>query len=123
MKKHINLNLNQLALPFGQTRSDVLSYENRAKAFWALSFVCLACLVIYIYAVNATARNVSLRASLEREANDLNTEIASLEFQYIARTNNITPEIARQYGFVETAEPLYVSKGEDSSLSFNTQNR
>lgn len=118
-----NINLNQLTLPFGQVKSGILSLDNRVRAFWTLSFVCVACLVIYVYAVNATARNVALRAALEREATELNSEIAGLEFEYIARTGEVTLERAQALGFSEVKEPLYVSKDDSSSLSFNPQTR
>jgi len=66
---------------------------------------------------------VALRASLEREATELSGELATLEFQYIARTGEVTLEMAQQYGFVEVKEPLYVSRDGAPSLSFNTENR
>ncbi len=112
-----------MTLPFSQGRAMAFSYEHRTAAFWVLSAACLLSLVTYVYAVNATAHNVSLRASLERESTELNTELATLEFQYIALKSGVTLETAHEYGFTEVKEPLYVSRGENNSLSFNTQSR
>jgi hypothetical protein len=124
MKRKINFNEQQLTLPFGQGRVMAFSYEHRAKTFWILSAACLLSLVSYVYAVNATAHNVSQRASLEREATELNTELATLEFQYIGLKSGVTLETAHEYGFTEVEKPLYVSRGEGrGSLSFNTQSR
>lgn len=119
MKKHINFN--QLSLPFGESRTRAISYDDRAKAFWFLATACLFSLVAYVYAVNATARNIAERGALELEAVELNAELATLEFSYIALTHGITLETARHYGFTEVAEPLYVAKDGESALSFNAQ--
>ncbi len=114
------MNLNQLSLPFNEVRAQALSYENRAKTFWVLSAICLCSFISYIYAVNATARYVAQRSALEQEAADLHADLATLEFQYIAMTSDITLETAAQYGFTEVREPLYVAKDGAPALSFNT---
>ncbi len=116
-----NINLNQLALPFGQARSRSIPYEDRLKAFWFLAGLCLFSLGAYIYAVNATARNVSMRAALERESAELTAELATLEFQYITLKGEVTLAVAAEYGFEEVRKPLYVSRDEKPSLSFNTE--
>ena len=127
MKKNINLNLNQLSLPFsslgskrGMARAlSSVSYDDRAKAFWFLTGACLFALATYVYAVNATAHHVAERAALEREASDLSAEIATLEFRSIALKGDITLDLARQYGFEEVEKPLYVASDKADSLSFN----
>ena len=119
-----NINLNQLSLPFSQGRSRAISYDDRVRAFWFLTGACFLSLVVYVYAVNATARNVALRASLEKESTELGAELATLEFQYIDLKGEVTIERAGEYGFQEVKEPLYVSReSSEASLSFNTQNR
>ncbi len=124
MMRKQKFNYNQLSLPLGEGRAaTALSFENRTKAFWALSSACLLSLVLYVYAVNATAHNVAMRASLEREAAELTGELASLEFQYINLQGDVTLTRAAEYGFEEVKEPLYVSKTAGNSLSFNTQSR
>lgn len=125
MNMKTRISLNQLSLPFGQRaggrRALALSYEDRVKAFWFLSSALLVAFVAYVYAVNATAHHVAERAALEREASNLNAELATLEFQSIAMKNDVTIEVARQYGFEEVAQPLYVAKKSDAALSFNAK--
>ena len=124
MKKNFNLSFNQLSLPFGQTSQGrkglTISYDDRAKAFWFLAGACIFALVVYIYAVNATAHHVAERAALERQSANLSTELATLEFESIALKNDVTLDVAHQYGFQEVAKPLYVASDQAESLSFNT---
>lgn len=100
-----------------------ISYEDRVRTFWFLATVCLISLGAYVYAVNSTARNVALRSELERQVVNLNTELAGLEFQYIKLKNEVTLEIAKELGYQEVRQPLYISRGSAPSLSFNTENR
>lgn len=124
MNRRTNLNQSQLALPFGEVRASLFSYENRQRIFWSLASVCLLSLGLYIYAVNATAHNVAMRVALENEATSLNADLATLEFRYISLKNDVTLDTARAYGFSEVREPLYVSRtSEANSLSFNSQTR
>lgn len=121
MTKHLkNLNLNQLSLPFGQGRTRSLSYDDRARVFWFLTSAVFFSLIVYVYAVNATAHHVAERAALEREASDLGASLADLEFQSIALKSDVTLEVARSYGFEEVKEPLYVAQKSGAALSFNT---
>jgi len=125
MKKNLNLNLNQLPLPFSNGKTakvlSAVSYDDRVRAFWFLAGAFLFALATYIYAVNATAHHVAERAALEREAANLSSEIATLEFQSIALKSDITLDVARSYGFTEVEKPLYVSADKANSLSFNAE--
>ncbi len=117
------MTLNQMSLPFGEAKAELLSYDNRVKTFWTLAMLCLLAFVAYFYAINVTAHNVAQRGALEREAGNLTTEIASLEFQYIGLKDQVTIETAHGLGFKEVSNPLYVARGGNNSLSFNTVNR
>ncbi len=125
MTRKQKFNYNQLTLPLSEVRdrAAALSIDHRAKAFWFLASTCMLSFVLYVYAVNATAHNVAMRASLEREAAELTGELATLEFQYISLQGDVTLARAAEYGFEEVKEPLYVSKTSGNSLSFNTQSR
>lgn len=85
--------------------------------------VSILSLCIYIYAINTTARNVASRQDLERQIADLSVRLDSLEFAYIGLKNNVTIDLAYQYGFREARKPLYVSRIQTASLSFNTPDR
>lgn len=104
-------------------KAKVISYENRVRFFWTLAAICLALLFVYIYSINATARNIAERQSWERQMARINSELNSLEFTYIELKNDVTLELAHQYGFREARNPLYVSRTQNSSLSYNTPER
>lgn len=85
--------------------------------------VSILSLSIYIYAVNATARNIVARQDLERQIANTRANLNSLEFAYIELKNNITIELAYLYGFKEVRNPLYISRTNPASLSYNTLRR
>ena len=97
------------------------TYHNRAYFFWILVTVSILSLSVYIYAINTTARNVALQQVLEKQMAKVSASLDPLEFAYIELKNNITIELAHDYGFRETKSPLYVSRLRATTLSFNTQ--
>ena len=114
------INLNQLSLPFGEMPRVINSYHNRAVVFLILAGISLLSLVIYIFSINATARNIAHRQELERQIANVRTNLDGLEFSYIELKNNVTLELAHQHGFKEVNNPLYVSRNK-TSLSFNNK--
>ncbi len=128
MSRRINFNDEQLALPFGESRVaglslNAISSEARQRIFWTLAGISLFSLFIYFYAINAIARNTALRQNLEAHMADASGKIAALEFAHIELENQVTEELARQYGFEEVKAPLYVSRTKTSALTLNTTSR
>ncbi len=122
MSRRIRINDNQLALPFGQAAALHFNLENRRYYFWALASVSILSLMVYIYAIQATAKNVAMRQNLETRLAEVNGQLTSLEFSYIELKNNIDLDTARAYGFEETEDELYVSRNAAKSLTLNTPN-
>jgi hypothetical protein len=122
MPRKINFdNDNQMHLPFNQAQSRSISFEDRERAFWFLVSASLLSLVVYVYAINAAAHHIAVRENLEKQVAETNARLGTLEFNVIALKNNITLEVAQNYGFSEVKAPLYVSRtGTESALSFNT---
>ena len=104
-------------------KTRTISYDNRVRFFWTMVVVSILSIFIYVYAVNATARNIVTRQSLERQIGNISANLNSLEFAYIELKNNVTIELAYYYGFKEVKNPLYVSRTNRASLSFNTFRR
>lgn len=123
MRRKIQLNLNQLALPFSEGNSKALSLEGRERFFWGLVSVSLCSLLIYVYAINAAAHHIAVRQNLEKQVERLNGDLSVLEFETIALKNGVTMEVATNYGFSEVREPLYVSRDAENSLTLNTVKR
>lgn len=121
--KKLKFNHNQLALPFDKLRASTISYDLRAKVFWSLALIAFASVILYIYGVNATARNIASRQHLERELLELSHSVQALEFSYIKLANNVTLESAYERGFKEEKTPLFVSRSKAQALTLNTINR
>lgn len=99
-----------------------ISYDKRVRLFWLLATISALSLFIYIYAVNAIARNIATRQDLEEQIAQTSANFDSLEFAFIELGNNITIELAYQQGFQEAKSPLYIPRHRPQSLSFNTAN-
>ena len=121
--QRIHRNENQLALPFGQIRELAISYDTRAKIFFALVTVLAVAFATYIYAINAAARNIASSQAIETEVNNMSRDLDSLEFAYIEMRNNVTIDTAYEKGYKEERSPLFVSRNKSASLTFNTINR
>jgi hypothetical protein len=120
MTRRSRFNENQLTLPFG--RIAVTTLDTRVRLFWTLVGVSLLSLVVYIYAINATARHVAVRQELEREMASASASVNSLEFKLIELKNQITLDLAYEYGFYEVENPLYVRRENPQALTLNTAN-
>lgn len=101
----------------------IISYDNRVKALWLLVSIIVLSLFAYIYSINATARNIAERQTLERQVASISSNLSSLEFAHIELKNNVTLELAYEYGFREAENPLYVPRTTRNSLTFNTVER
>jgi hypothetical protein len=123
MNKRINSNFNQQSLPFGESKARAITLEDRQRVFWFLAGASALSIFIYIYAVNATAHHLAVRQNLESEVSEMSSEISRLEFEAIALRNDVTIDTARQLGFTEVKEPLYVSRTSAGSLTLNTVTR
>lgn len=131
--KKINFNYNQLSLPFGERGRDFgrsarallgAGQEERERYFWFLASVSVCALLVYIYAINASAHNIAIRQNLERQVAESRSDLSALEFQAIALKNDITLEVAESHGFKEVSKPLYVSRGsKGTALTLNTVTR
>jgi hypothetical protein len=51
----------------------------------------------------------------------LNIEQGRLEFEYIAKKNDINIELAYQYGLKDDKAPIYVSRTTANTLTMNTR--
>lgn len=121
MTKRIANNFNQLPLPFGsESQTRILPMEDRQRVIWFLAGASALSIFIYIYAINATAHHLAVRQNLEGHVAEMNADLATLEFESIALKNSITVDTARQYGFNEVKEPLYVARSAANSLTLNT---
>lgn len=102
-------------------KTKAISYDVRIRAFWTLVAICILSLAVYMYAVNMTIRNTALRQELEAEVSQLAIEQGALEFAYIKKSQEISLDLAYEYGFKDVAEPQYVSRTNASALTLHTR--
>lgn len=117
--KRIKFNESQMALPFGEGRARAITWEDRQRYFVYVVSVAMLALGVYVYAINAAAHNIALRQNLEQQVAETELRLSTLEFAAIELKNAITIETAREYGFAEVKEPLYVSRNSADSLTLN----
>lgn len=101
------------------TSTKTISYEARAKVFFALVGVSALALAIYTYAVLATVYHAVARESLVDARSELSVKVSELEYKDIALRNTVNLDTAFSKGFIEVTSPLYVSRG-DSTLTLNS---
>lgn len=75
-----------------------------------LSGISLLAVILYVFAINFTVRNVVKREAMEQELSRISMHISELEFKYIHLKNSITLDYAQKLGFVPTKETKYVSR-------------
>ena len=74
----------------------------------------------YVYFVNQTVVNVVERRAIEREIDDVSTDVSELAFEYMELKNSITRAVALERGFYEVGDTLFVSRNTALTLSLNT---
>ena len=91
-------------------KTKALILNNRKAVFLALMSVIALSVVVYIFSINFTVRNIASRQKIERDLSYLNMRINEMEFQYIKGKNEITLEKAIELGFVKTQNTKFVSR-------------
>ena len=95
----------------------------RVRLFQTLVAISIISVFVYVYSVMSMARNVAFSQELEGNIDSISSKVEALEFAQIGLKNNVTFERARDLGFKEAVNPLYVSRSSAPSLSFNTTAR
>lgn len=101
------------------SKAKAISIDSKANIFWFMVGVSLLSLFVYFYAINSIARSTAMRQNLEAQVVDAAGRIGTLEFAYIELKNNITSEVAANYGFKEVKKPLFVTRTTGSALTLN----
>lgn len=83
----------------------------------AFSAISLISLILYVYAVNSTVRNVVARQNMEVELTRLTALNSELEFSYITKRNSLNIEKAKSLGFREAPATAFVSRESSVALA------
>jgi hypothetical protein len=90
--------------------------NTQKKFFWVTVGAFFVFMFLYICFISISIVNVSVRQNLNDKIVALRSNVAQLEFQYVALQNEITTETAISKGYVNTPQVAYVTK--ESRLSF-----
>lgn len=93
------------------------------KCFWFLCiFSLVSLLVLYIFQLHASTKNLSMIHQYEKELNDINSENGGLEINYSALNylENIENQIINNLAFEEVKEVKYlrVLDGQMAQIDF-----
>ena len=79
---------------------------------WVLIFLLS---VFYALFVNQTVMNIVERQSIEKEMAALESRVGNLEFEFIAKKNEINLDYAYAQGFEDILDTRYIARGDDGS--------
>jgi hypothetical protein len=91
-------------------KSIILSCFVPKRLFWVFALGVCASVIAYIFFVQATVSMVVSERLLAKQAQVIYSEIASLEIEYTALRNSMTPLQANELGFYEIVERTYANK-------------
>lgn len=74
------------------------------------SFLIVALCCAYVYLLSATVVHVVMHKELRAQMNEVNSQIATLETEYIARQHAVSAEIATLDGFVATEHKVFIDR-------------
>jgi hypothetical protein len=91
------------------------------QIFWSLFSVFFVLLFTYGYLVNSTILNAVSKQKMQSEMVLLNSNLNTLEFQYLNLKNKITMDYATSLGFVAISYDKFasISSSDSKSLSIN----
>jgi len=89
------------------TRRETISYSKATVGCFAL---VITTVVLYLYFLNMSVVEVVLRTEYTQEQNQLNTEIALLESQFIEAQHTIAARIATLQGYDTDVAKIFVSR-------------
>lgn len=73
-------------------------------------------LIVYVYAINQTVRNIVMRQKIQSELSVLTSNIGEMEFKYISLQNSIGLNKAYAMGFKDISSNTFVSR--EPSVAF-----
>lgn len=93
------------------------------KLFWTLFSLFIFFVISYGFLLNNTMMNAVAKQNMEKEMVSLNSDVSSLEFQYLNIKNSITLDLAlSDKGFVSVSSNKFAiidSASKNVSLSIN----
>lgn len=103
-------------------KNQIERIEYREKSiFWIFFFMFIFFLVSYGFMVNKTISNAVAKQQMEVEILSINSDVNSMESNYLSLKNDVTMDLAIAKGFIVNSKEKYamVSSSKGLSLSVN----
>jgi hypothetical protein len=92
------------------------------RIVWSLLGLCALLTVLYVFLVGETVFSAVARKTADAASAKEMTTLGTLETQYLALNDQITPEYAKARGFAVDAPAQFVARASDGrALTFNTR--
>src|ERR1035437_9460538 len=89
-----------------KSKIEKIEYREK-KLFWTLFSVFVFFLISYGVLVNNAIMNAVAQQNMEKDMASLNTDVNTMEFQYLNIKNNITMSLAQSLGFVPISTEVF----------------
>ncbi len=100
-------------------------YGTERLALWGFLAGSAACVALYLYFLSSSVASIVLRQETAMQIRSIGAEVSSLESQYLAKKQEISPETAVALGFIPVAdeEKIFIARTGTSGLSLATPQR
>lgn len=88
--------------------SNTMKISTNLISRFALIFVAMICLLLYVYFANSAVRTVTLLEKTKEEIQNISVNVSDLESQRLMAENNVTFEKAKTLGFVKIDNQSFI---------------
>lgn len=93
--------------------------QKEKKYLIVAGLATLLLFIAYVYLLSLSVVEVVIRKEMNREMQNLHTEISNLETTYIDQQHAVSNEIAIRKGFVEATNKIFIDRG-DTNLALSS---
>ena len=90
-----------------QSATQSLRNVRTEKIFWYLTSAVVVLLVLYVCLINVSIFNVVARATAINNANQMQSDLLELEYDYLSLSNQVTLPGALARGFEAASNPTF----------------
>jgi hypothetical protein len=101
---------------------EYIEYREK-QIFWTAFSIIILLFVSYGFLVNRTILNAISKESMNKEISTINSQVNSLEFQYLNIKNSINMNLALSKGFVAVSNENFAELSSSKSLSLSINKR
>ena len=92
------------------TRKRTTPYCTERKLFFGALSLLLTVFASYVYFVSASIVHVVVRKEINHETTEMSSYVSELESTYISSKRSVDIVLAREYGFTDVTEKIYIDR-------------